>query len=154
MSNTLSIPVIGMAAALACATAASAQPADVPMDTPTTIGGVEVVCTGIGDTAQHDPRWAAYPLKIMLAGKNGQWMSDAVVTVARGKSPVVAAHCGGPWLLAKVAAGTYEISGTLDDEGTSATTKAVVSGKGQTRAILRFPNAGGSVSPQHPPSKP
>ena len=33
-----------------------------PMDNPISIDGVQTVCTGIGDEAQHDPRWLAFPI--------------------------------------------------------------------------------------------
>ena len=55
----VTIPVSILAGALSLfATAVLAQ-RGIPMDTPTTIGGIETVCTGVGEQAQ-DPRWLAY----------------------------------------------------------------------------------------------
>ena len=31
-------------------------------DTPTTVSGVEVACTGIATNTREDPRWVPYPL--------------------------------------------------------------------------------------------
>ena len=129
-------------------TSAVAQ-TDIPLDKPTTVDGVEVVCTGIGDSA-HDPRWAAYPLKIVFAGKGGQFVTDVDVTISHDGKALMTAHCGGAWMLAKLAPGRYELGGVLDNE--NASTKAVVSAKGQGRAILRFPGEGGTISPQHKPT--
>src|SRR5437762_973762 len=39
-------------------------------DMPTTINGVETVCTGVG-SAKDDPRWSSYPVKIVLATSGG-----------------------------------------------------------------------------------
>ena len=50
----------------ALATVAQINAAQAVQDTPTNINGVEVVCTGVG-SAKDDPRWAAYPVKIVLA---------------------------------------------------------------------------------------
>ncbi|MDE2181898.1 MAG: hypothetical protein KGJ78_02630 [Alphaproteobacteria bacterium] len=109
---------------------------DLPMDTPTTVGGVELVCTGIGDKAD-DPRWKSYPLKLILAGKAGQYVSDADVTVTSGGKTVSEIHCGGPWILFKLSPGRYHFAGTM--EGTTAATDAVVSASKKSLAVLRFP---------------
>ena len=111
--------------------------ADLPMDTPTTVSGIESVCTGIGSTAQSDPRWAAYPLKVEVVGKNRHYLADADLMVAQGGKQLLAVHCGGPWLLLKLPAGRYSISGILSGE--TATAGAVAPATGQSRAILRFP---------------
>jgi hypothetical protein len=128
------LPALAVAAA---ATGAAAASPELPMDKPTTVDGVEAVCTGIGDAA-NNPLWKTYPLKIMLAGKGGAWLTDADVTVTRVGKPVVSVFCGGAWILLKLEPGRYHLSGTI--EGHSATTDAVVPVKGQGRAVLRFPN--------------
>jgi hypothetical protein len=124
--------------------------ANLPLNSPTTVNGIQAVCTGIGDEAQRDARWATYPLKIVFAGKGGQWVTDADVTIARDGKDLMAAHCGGPWLLVKVPAGRYRITGIMD--GQTAETNAFAPATGQGRAILRFPDSGGAISPQHQPT--
>lgn len=137
-----------LAIALVGASPTLAAP-NLPLNAPTPINGIETVCTGIGDDAQHDARWDAYPLKIVFAGKGGQWVTDADVTITQDGKDVLSVHCSGPWLLAKVAAGQYRITGVL--EGQSAAANAIAPATGQGRVILRFPNAGGAISPQHQP---
>lgn len=134
-----------IAAALLGAPAFSAT--NVPLNSPTTVNGIDTVCTGIGDSAENDARWAAYPLKIVLAGKGGQYLADADVTLTRDGKDVVSVHCGGPWVLVKVPAGRYRITGVI--EGQSAETNAFAPASGQGRAILRFTDRGGAISPEH-----
>ena len=45
-------------------------------DMPTTINGVETVCTGVG-SAKDDPRWSSYPVKIVLATSGGANLANA-----------------------------------------------------------------------------
>ncbi|HWY65355.1 MAG TPA: hypothetical protein VNX61_09080, partial [Rhizomicrobium sp.] len=59
--------MVATAAGFAFATALMmADEASAVQDTPTTINGVEAVCTGVG-SAKDDPRWSAYPVKIVLS---------------------------------------------------------------------------------------
>lgn len=134
-----------LAAALSGVSASAAT--NVPLNAPTSINGVETVCTGIGEDAQRDARWASYPLKIVFAGKGGQFVTDADVTISRNGKDLVSVHCGGPWLLLKLPAGRYRITGVL--EGQSAETSAFAPAIGQGRAILRFLNSGGAISVEH-----
>jgi hypothetical protein len=138
------------AAALALTGAAPALP-DLRMDTPTTVSGIVSVCTGVGDTAEHDPRWNTYPLKVVIAGKGGQYLGDADVTVISGNKPVVAVHCGGPWVLFQLMPGKYRVIGAMGD--VKAETRAIVTAKKSRRVVLRFPDAGGAVSAQHVPAQ-
>lgn len=124
---------------------------NLPLNSPTTVNGIETACTGIGDEAQRDARWAAYPLKIVFAGKGGQFVTDADVTLSKDGKDLVSVHCEGPWVLAKVPAGRYRITGVL--EGQSAEAKAFAPATGQGRIILRFPNSGGVISPDHKASE-
>jgi len=132
-------------AALLFAIPALARPDKLSTNAPTSIDGVETVCTGIGYSQEHDPRWMAYPLRVEVVGKGGQWLADADITLSNGKTQVLDVHCGAPWLLAKVPPGRYEITGSIP-RGSRASVMAYVSATGQARAILRFPDAGGAVS--------
>ena len=51
-----------MALAATSARAAPGGAVNLPIDRPTTVGGVEVACTGIGQT-RTDPKWPAYPVR-------------------------------------------------------------------------------------------
>ena len=117
-----------------------------PLDTPTTIDGVETVCTGVAVDPADMPRWNKYPLKVVVAGKNGQFLAGEEVSVSQGGRKLVSATCDGPWLLFKLSPGEYRVSATLDGKTVDAV--AHVPKTGQGRIALRFPAVGGAVSPQ------
>lgn len=129
---------------------ALAQPARLPYDVPTSVNGIEVVCTGIGVTARNDPRWSAFPLKIEVTGAEGQYLGSVEIVINRAEEPIVEMNCGGPWVLARLDPGPYTATATLD--GATTTGMVYVPEVGQGRLILRFPEAGGAVSPEHVPS--
>ena len=110
-------------------------------DTATEIGGIETVCTGVGLDSRADSRWNAYSLKVELTGKGGQYLGDADIRVSKNDMDVLAITCGGPWLLLKLPAGRYQVAATIDNKTISSA--AYVSGTGQGRIILRFPELGG-----------
>ena len=114
-----------------------------PLDTPTEIAGIETVCTGIGLESRQDPRWAAYSLKVEVAGKGGQYLGDVHVAVSKDGRKVVDAMCGGPWVLFKIPAGKYQVTATV--EGQTASSPAYALTGNQGRIILRFPETGGEM---------
>ncbi|HXJ00692.1 MAG TPA: hypothetical protein VNH44_05675 [Micropepsaceae bacterium] len=131
---------------------ANAQDSGMPFDKPTDIGGVETVCTGVSLDAREEPGWNAYPLKVELAGKGGQYLGDAHLLVAKDGKRVVELTCGGPWILFKLLAGRYQIEATIENK--TASSAAYVPASGQGRIILRFPDMGGeleTVSEANPP---
>jgi len=134
--------------ASAAASAAEKTPA-MPFDTPMNMRAIEAVCTGIGSDAREDPRWNAYPLKVELAGKAGQLLGEAQITISKGGEALASVNCGGPWVLFKLMPGAYEVK--ADVEGTSKTAKVNVGGKGQARVTIRFPEIGGATSPEYVP---
>ena len=119
--------------------AMAAGQGSIPMDTPTTIGGAQAVCTGIGEQAQN-PQWLAYPLRIEFSNGGAQYLSGAHVelTTAAGH-PVAGLDCNGPWVLFRVPPGTYKVTATLMSQpgGTSSATVTAPS-SGQKRVVLDF----------------
>lgn len=110
-----------------------------PMDTPTTIGGVETVCTGIGEEAQN-PQWLAYPVRVEFSNGAAQYLSGAHVELTgAGGRLVVSLDCNGPWVLFRLEPGTYKVSATLMSQpgGTSSATFAAPR-SGQKRVVLDF----------------
>jgi hypothetical protein len=100
---------------LMAATAAltfTAAPALAVQDTPSNQNGVETVCTGVG-SAKDDPRWSAYPVKIVLATTGGHNLANAHVTLARGGQALVQTECDAPWILFKAPAGSYTATAML-----------------------------------------
>jgi len=141
-------------ATLVLLTGISAVPASaqdrVPFDRPTPVSGIEVVCTGIGSSVREDPRWQAYPLKVEVAGANGQFLGNVSVAFERDGQTLVRVACGGPWVLARLSPGAYIVTASFEGQSTSSTVNVPLEWQG--RLILRFPEFGGAVSPEHEPS--
>lgn len=114
-------------------------------DKPLQLGGLEAVCTGIGSEARQDPRWQAYPLKVEVAGKGGQYLGDVTLSLQQGGKELVAVQCEGPWILLRISPGRYQIE--AQTEGKVAKSAAIVPVTGQGRIILRFPDTGGEIAP-------
>ena len=72
------------AAGLGLSTVMLATGALAVQDTPFNINGVEAVCTGVG-SAKDDPRWKAYPIKIVLATSGGANLANAHVSLSQGR---------------------------------------------------------------------
>jgi hypothetical protein len=113
----------------------------IDMDSPVTIGDIQTVCTGIGDDAQHDPRWRAFPIRIEFSNGGSQYLSGAHVELssADGKS-LAALDCAGPWVLFRVGPGTYKVTATLTQQQGGGTSSATFSppSTGQKRVVLGF----------------
>jgi hypothetical protein len=148
MRYLLAAVLIGASGMTGISVAADTTP-NLPFDTPQTMRNFEAVCTGIGSNARNDPRWAAYPLKVEIAGKEGQLLGAAQVTLMKGDESLVTVGCGGPWVLFKVDPGAYQVK--ADVQGTTVTNRVNVSGQGQARVIMRFPDIGGATSPEYVP---
>ena len=104
-------------------------------DTPTTINGVETVCTGVG-SAKDDPRWAAYPVKIVLATNGGANLANAHVSIAKGGKDVAGLDCDAPWILFKPSAGAYTATATLiGGSGSTGSQNFTTSGAGAQKEI-------------------
>ncbi len=114
-----------------------------PADQPVTVGGYELACTGIGEEAQTDPRWKAYPVRLEFAGGNAQYLADIDVSVAdAGGTELFMVRCDSAWLLAKLSPGKYRVQGKFRDLVKSSNFIAPKSG--QARIIVRFPEIKGS----------
>jgi hypothetical protein len=135
-------PAVAIAAAsitLFCSHAAFAESAtSLPSDTPVDVNGYQLACTGIGDEAQTDPRWKAFPVRLEFAGGKAQYLADVEATVfdAAGKE-LFKVRCDSPWLLAKLEPGKYRVQGSFRNLVKSSNFMAPK--KGQARIIVRFP---------------
>lgn len=107
-------------------------------DTPTKVGGIESVCTGVGLDARQDPRWNSYSLKVEIAGPGGQYLGDEHLVLRRSGKDVLTLTCDGPWVLFQLPAGRYEVEARVGAQ--SATAGAYAPASGQGRIILRFGN--------------
>ena len=118
----------------ALATLAATQALAV-QDTPTSINGVDTVCTGVG-SAKDDPRWKGYPVKIVLATAGGADLANAHITLSKGGQQLVETDCDAPWILFKAPAGQYTATATLiGGSGQSHSANVSTSGGGAQKEI-------------------
>jgi hypothetical protein len=117
---------------------ASADP--MPMDNPTTMNGVETVCTGIG-SAEDNPAWKAYPIRVEFSNGGAQYLAGAHVVLAQGGKTLAAFDCAGSWVLFKVPNGSYKVTATLTGQPGGAARSAAFSppATGQKRVVIQFP---------------
>lgn len=129
-----------LAAGFSCAMApALADP--MPMDVPVTVDEIATVCTGIGEDAQNDPRWKAYPVRVEFSNGGAQYIAGAHVTLsgAQDKS-LVSIDCSGAWVLFQLPPGRYKVSATLLHHPSEPARSASFSppASGQKRVVLEF----------------
>ena len=104
-------------------------------DTPATINGVETVCTGVG-SAKDDPRWSAYPVKIVLATADGANLANAHVVLTKGRQTVMETDCDAPWILIKAPGGAYTATATLiGGSGRSSSANLATRGSGAQKTV-------------------
>jgi len=127
------------AAAVVLGTACLAVPASAVQDTPTTINGVETVCTGVG-SAKDDARWSAYPVKIVIANTAGQNLAAMQITLSQSGKNLVQTTCDAPWILFKLPAGQYTATATSIGDQPGMTRKAdfKTNGTGQQEVTIAF----------------
>ena len=117
-------------------------------DTPTSINGVETVCTGVG-SAKDDPRWKDYPVKIVLATTGGADLANAHIALAKGGQTLAETDCDAPWVLFKAPPGRYTATATLiGGSGQSHSASFSTGGSGQKEVNILF------NVPSGPPSAP
>jgi hypothetical protein len=131
----------GVAALAGGASQAQPNAERVPLDHVVNVGGVDVGCTGIGQT-KNDPRWLAFPVRVEFARANGNYLASEVLTVSGGGAQLSVA-CEGPWILLKLPAGSYQFEGQSTEADTSPVTQTVrTSGEGpQQRVIMTIPGS-------------
>lgn len=106
-------------------------------DTPTTVNGVEMVCTGVG-SAKDDPRWSAYPIKVVLATASGANLANAHVSLSQKGKELAGLDCDAPWILFRAPAGTYNVTASLIGGSGQSHSASVTSGSGQKEVTLTF----------------
>jgi hypothetical protein len=133
--------VLAALSGLAAAGVAQAQPTAIPLDQVRDIDGVQVACTGIGQTKQ-DPKWLAYSVRVEFARANGNYLANETLTLMGPGGPRFTVACDGPWVLLSLPAGAYRLQGQSSEAGTAPITQsATAPAQGQARVIMTFPNA-------------
>ncbi|MGZ3272525.1 MAG: hypothetical protein ACXU82_04325 [Caulobacteraceae bacterium] len=135
-----------------CAVSASAAPLPpaafdmeidrMAVDQEVAVSGVQLACTGIGDT-RNDPKWAAYPIRVEFSNANNEYMTDAVIALVDAKGQaVLVVRCDSPWLLIKPPPGSYAVySRLMGSTAQPRSARFAVPVRGQKRVVLQFPDA-------------
>jgi hypothetical protein len=102
--------------------------------------GIKYACAGIGKVSRNDLRWPAFPVKLVFAAANGDFLGDPDVTVtdASGKT-VFSAQCNGPWVLIELAPGSYKVHATGQKGQYAKDFPITVSAGKQTSKTVRLP---------------
>jgi len=132
------------------ATATPALAGSIPMDQPVSLNGIETVCTGIGDEAMHDPRWAAYPIRVEFSNGGAQYLAGPHFVLKDTEGKVLTSlDCSGPWILLQLPPGKdYIAAGSFSDDpqdGERTGRFTVPSNGKQKRVVLAFPH----IPPNH-----
>ena len=148
MKTALFVPlgVVSASALVLWASALGAQPAPtrdatvVALDAETTVNGVPVACTGVGQT-KADPKWLAYSVRLEFSNPARDYLADEAVAVSDAKGRRLAAmSCEGPWILLKLPPGPYTVEGWLPGAAAATAHAAFrAPAKGQLRLVLVFP---------------
>lgn len=136
----MKFPHLAAATALCAALATPALADHLPMDRPITINGITTVCTGIGEDAQHDPRWKAYPIRVEFSNGGAQYLAGAHVVLKKDMTDLVSIDCSGSWVLFQLPAGDYTVTASLLYHPNQPARSASFSppAKGQKRVVLEF----------------
>lgn len=127
---------------IAFAAMVAAPPARSADDQVMSSGTVKFVSGGVGEDSAA--RIAAlskdFNLKLLFAQKDGHYLADVAVTIsdAQGKK-LLAAVAEGPWLLARLAPGKYQVTAAF--EGESFTRATTIPATGQRELIFRWERA-------------
>jgi hypothetical protein len=129
---------ISVIAGSALALPALTQSAFAVQDQPTTIGGIETVCTGVG-SAKDNPAWGSYPVKLVFANPKGEDLAQEHISVMQGGKSVVETDCDAPWVLMKLPAGNYSVAASVGARIGKASFST--SGTGQKTVTITMPPA-------------
>ncbi len=103
-------------------------------------GGVKYACAGIGKVSREDPRWQTFPVKLVFAAANGDFLGDPNVTVTDGTGKqAFQAQCNGPWVLIDLPAGAYKVHVTGQKGAYSKDFDLSVKTGAQTSKTIRLP---------------
>jgi hypothetical protein len=137
--TTVPCALLAGAALLFGAGAALGQAAHVPLDHETTVDGIGVGCTGIGQT-KDAPKWNDYSVKIEFADSQRNLLAGETVTLSRGGQSILTVKCAGPWVLLKLPPGkAYQVSGSMPGSATNEGMTVTAPSQGQGVFALTFP---------------
>lgn len=124
------------------ASAAPSAPVALTVDAETTVGGVEVACTGVGQT-RAEARWTTYGVRVEFSNALNEYLVGGAVTVRdRAGRELLNVSCDAPWVLLRLPRGDYRVEGRLlDSPARPRSAPFSPPAKGQMRLVLQFPDA-------------
>ncbi|AWV01889.1 carboxypeptidase regulatory-like domain-containing protein [Burkholderia sp. JP2-270] len=134
---------------LACVLSSAAPNVAFAQSVPAAIrqNGIAYVTGGVGadEIAAFRAVAPRYNLRITLASKAGEYLSDVDITISSGKVSILDAHTAGPFLFARVPPGRYAIS--AHDRGVQEVRHVVVPARGavDVRFYWRDPDRSGAM---------
>jgi len=106
------------------------------------VAGVSYVSGGVGEESRTSlqSQAAQFNVQVVFALKSGEYLADVDVAVrdASGRT-LFSTVTDGPWLYARLAPGSYEISATVD--GRQLTQKFTVPSQGLRQLVFRWADA-------------
>lgn len=130
--------IVGLALTAGAAHCASVN---LPQDRVVVVGGVEVACTGVGQT-RTDPTWQAFPVRVEFSDSRNEYLGSGEITVLANRQPLLSVRCDAPWILLKLKPGAYTVDGRVP--GSPAKPRSAsfhTPAHGQMRLVLQFPDA-------------
>jgi hypothetical protein len=95
----------------------------------------QYLCSGVSENERAEAETFDYSLKLVYAQPSGHFLADVQTRITDQSGAVlVDVTCGGPWLLASLPSGTYDVQATFQGQ-TKSTTVSVGDGGGQEQLI-------------------
>jgi hypothetical protein len=142
--NSTPIALAILAAALGGAPLAHSQadPVRIPLDGEQVVGGVQIGCTGVGQS-KDDPRWKAYPIRVEASNPGGDLLANVAISLSGKDGALLASvRCAGPWVMLKPPPGAYQLEGWMPGSGLKHQTAPVSPpASGQKTVTLIFPQS-------------
>lgn len=113
----------------------------VPLDSEASMRGLQVACTGVGQS-KDDPKWRAYPVRVEFSNPSGAFLANGAVSIATaGGKSLASVSCEGPWILLRPTSGrgAFRVTGWLPGQGYKAVSQSfTIPAGGQQVIDLRF----------------
>lgn len=96
-----------------------------------------VFCGGVSEEHRQQEEQFDYSLKVVYAQPDGSYLANVPTRIADANGEVLAEGlCEGPWLLADLPSGQYEITATF--EGETKTASVSLDGSGAQEQLITF----------------
>ncbi|GMG85374.1 hypothetical protein LNKW23_45940 [Paralimibaculum aggregatum] len=93
------------------------------------------ICSGIGDGAEIEAVAFDHSLKLVYAEPDGSYLGDVETRIEQNGETVLEMHCAGPWVLADLPPGRYEVTARFEGQRKTLT---VTVGDGASEQVVTF----------------